>query len=272
MIKSQAYTVLLIEDDEIDRILVRTLLSSRAPGRFQLAEAPDLVRGLEMLRQHSYDLVLLDHTLPQLTSIQELRLVLGEQPTTSVIMHTGYIDSTVEAEALRMGVRQVVEKGDLDPLWSAIERVIEHTSEESPASTPGTAGGKSVLVVEDEPAVRRIIRISLELAGCIVYEAGNGEEALELMHRVGRGVDLVVADLMMPGIAGPTLALAVQRVRPELPVLFVSGAHDDDLLRALGRMPSEDEVLWKPFTPNQLVARVAKLVPAEISSATPETR
>src|ERR671916_2715111 len=104
------FDVLLIEDDEIDRLLVRTLLSARAPARFRLTVAPDLVRGLEAIRSRTFDLVLLDHTIPELTSIQELRLVLSEHNPPPVIIHTGYIAPRVEEEALRLGVREVVAK------------------------------------------------------------------------------------------------------------------------------------------------------------------
>jgi DNA-binding NtrC family response regulator len=253
--------VLLIEDDEIDRLLVRTLVNAHAPGRFRLVETGDLGRGLELLRERSFDLVLLDHTIPQLTSVQELRLVLAQQASGAVIMHTGYIAADTESEALAMGVRQVVEKGELDPLWNAIERALDHEGENVTGHPPEAVEGKTVLVVEDEPAVRRVMRIALELAGCTVQEASNGEEALEQMHRIGREVDLVIADLLMPRTSGTTLASALQRVRPELPVLFVSGASDTDLQRILGRTPEDDEVLWKPFTPEQLVDAAERLLP-----------
>ena len=261
MDQSKICHLLLIEDDEIDRLLVRTLINARAPGRFELVEAADLGRGLELLRERSFDLVLLDHTMPQLNSIQELRLVLAQRATRAVIMHTGYIAPETEAEALGMGVRQVVEKGELDPLWNAIQRVLDHEGDAVSKFPAQAVDGRTVLVVEDEPAVRRVMRVALELAGCTVHEASNGEEALELMHRVGRDVDLVIADLLMPRTSGITLATALQRVRPELPVLFVSGASDADLLRILGRTPADDEVLWKPFTPEQLVAAAERLLP-----------
>lgn len=260
MDQTKVYDTLLIEDDEIERLLVRTLINSRAPQRFQLVEAPDLLRGLEILRQRKFDLVLLDHTLPQLTSIQELRLVLAEQRNVPVILHTGYIAPAAESEALRLGVRQVVEKGELDPLWEAIERTLDHVGDRQDAAQRTADSGKTILVVEDEPAVRRILRMSLELADYTVHEAENGEAALELMHRVGQDIDLVVADLMMPGTGGTKLSAALNRLRSGLPVLFVSGADVSDLQRALGRLPSPDEVLWKPFTPDQLAARVAKLL------------
>ena len=261
MDQTKVCDVLLIEDDEIDRLLVRTLINSRAPGRFQLLEAADLGRGLELLRERSFDLVLLDHTIPHLTSVQELRLVLAQGGAPAVIMHTGYIAPDMEQEALGMGVRQVVEKGELDPLWSAIERALDHEVDPISRSPAKAVDGKTILVVEDEPAVRRVMRIALELGGCTVHEASNGEEALELIHRLGREVDLVIADLLMPRTSGTTLATALQRVRPELPVLFVSGASDTDLQRILGRTPADDEVLWKPFTPEQLVDAAERLLP-----------
>jgi CheY-like chemotaxis protein len=261
MRESRVFDILLIEDDEIDRLLVRTLLSARAPGRVNLTDAPDLGHGLEALRRGSFDLVLLDHTMPQLTSIQELRLVMAERDALPVIIHTGYIDPKMEEAALQLGVREVVAKGKLDPLWSAIERVLDHAGN-AIAAPSSNDQGKAVLVVEDEPSVRRIICMSLELADYTVHEASNGEQALEVMHRQGGHIDLVIADLVMPRAGGDRLAQALERLRPGLPVLFVSGASDEDLLKRLGRIPSEDEVLWKPFTPEQLVARVARLLAA----------
>jgi CheY-like chemotaxis protein len=176
-------------------------------------------------------------------------------------MHTGYIAPRIEAEALALGVQQVVEKNELDPLWSAIERALNH-QDDAPFQSPAkSVDGKTILVVEDEPAVRRVMRIALELAGCTVHEASNGEEALELMHRVGVEVDLVIADVVMPRTSGGTLASALARMRSDLPVLFVSGASDTDLQRILGRTQVEDEVLWKPFTPEQLVEAAERLLP-----------
>jgi CheY-like chemotaxis protein len=258
MDQSRTYKVLLIENDEIDRLLVRTLVNARAPGCFQITNAEDLGHGLEALRQDSFDLLLLDHTIPDLSSIEELRLVLAEKNPPPVIIHTGYIEPRTEEEAFRLGVRDVVAKGELNPLWDAIERVLEHAGE--PVTEPSGGKGKTILVVEDEPSVRRIISLALEFADYTVHQASNGEEALEQMHRQSSQIDLVIADLLMPRAGGDRLAHALQRIRPGLPVLFVSGASDDDLLRRLGRMPAEDEVLWKPFTPEQLVSRVESML------------
>ena len=264
MDQSRVYQILLIENDEIDRLLVRTLVNSRAPGRFEITHADDLSRGLETLRQQPFDLILLDHTIPGLTSIQELRLVLAEQNPPPVIMHTGYIEPDTEKAALQLGVRQVVAKGELNPLWDAIERTLKHPG--LPLSAPSAVKGKTVLVVEDEASVRRIIRLSLEFADFTVHEAANGEEALEQMHRLGRHIDLVVADLVMPQTGGHRLAQALERMQPSLPVLFVSGASQEDIIKRGGRVPPEDDVLWKPFTPEQLVDRVSRVLAGEASS------
>jgi CheY-like chemotaxis protein len=258
MEQSRVYQVLLIENDEIDRLLVRTLVNSRAPGRFRITSEDDLSHGLETLRKGQFDLILLDHTIPGLTSIQELRLVLAEQNPPPVIMHTGYIEPAIEEEALQLGVRSVVAKGQLNPLWDAIERVLEHRGQ--PLSAAPGVRGKTVLVVEDEASVRRIIRLSLEFAGFTVHEAANGEEALEQIHRLGRQIDLVIADLVMPQTGGHRLAQALERIQPSLPVLFVTGATADDIVNRGGHVPPEDDVLWKPFTPEQLVERVNQVL------------
>ena len=260
MNEAGVHHILLIEDDEIDRHLVRTLLTSRAPGRVLISEAHALGRGLELLRHQTYDLVLLDHTMPQLTSMQELRLVLNERRTKAVILHTGYISAETEDEALRLGVREVVAKGALDQLWASVERALASKAPPPPDVAAPRDHGRAVLLAEDLAPVRRVMAVSLQLAGIEVHEATNGEEALELLHRHGNSIDLLITDLVMPRVTGSTLAQAARRVRPELPVLFVTGATDEDLLRILGRIPDESDILRKPFTPDDLQTRVGALL------------
>jgi CheY-like chemotaxis protein len=262
MHEAGVHHVLVIEDDQVDRHLVRTLLTSRAPGRFLISEAHDLGRGLDLLRAHAYDLVLLDHTMPQLSSIQELRLILKAGGARAVILHTGYIGPATEAEALRLGVREVVAKGRLDTLWAAVERALASKPQPPPLRSAARDHGPGVLLAEDQGPVRRVMSVSLQLAGFTVYEAANGDEALELLHRHGDEIAVLIADLVMPRLSGYTLAEAAQRLRPSLPVLFVTGATDEDLRRLLGRVPDEAFILRKPFTPDELQARATALLRA----------
>ncbi len=118
-----------------------------------------------------------------------------------------------------------------------------------------TQAGAIILLVEDEPAVRAIAARSLERSGFRVLQASGGGDALEMVHRHGRP-DLVLTDLMMPGVGGTELARRLRERWPELPILFMSGYSVEDLMRQ-GTIASERSVIQKPFTPDRLVRSVA---------------
>jgi len=121
--------------------------------------------------------------------------------------------------------------------------------------------GATVLVVDDEPAVRDIVARSLKRAGFRPMEAASGSEALALVERKGPP-ELVVTDLMMPGIGGAELARQLRTRWPALPIIFMSGYSAESLdLRNLAGVDAG--LLEKPFTPDALVARVtAALAPS----------
>jgi CheY-like chemotaxis protein len=111
-----------------------------------------------------------------------------------------------------------------------------------------------VLLVEDEDAVRKLARITLEGCGYTVTEAPDGETALDRLSAAER-IDLLITDLTMPGLGGRDLARQVRAARPEIGVVFISGfAPDSDQLDALtGAL-----FLAKPFTPGDLRRAAAK--------------
>ncbi|NMC72247.1 MAG: response regulator [Myxococcales bacterium] len=125
---------------------------------------------------------------------------------------------------------------------------------------PGTArAGEAVLVVEDQPPVRRMMVRALERLGYVALEADTPEAALRLLSAGDRRVDLLITDVVMPGMNGPELAARAVALHPALKVLFVSGYPDDALLRdgvEAGRM----ELLAKPFLAEQLAARVRRIL------------
>jgi two-component system cell cycle sensor histidine kinase/response regulator CckA len=109
--------------------------------------------------------------------------------------------------------------------------------------------------VEDEPVVRAIAARSLERGGFRVLQAAGGDVALELVDRNGPP-DLVLTDLMMPGMGGAELARRLRERWPALPILFMSGYSVEDLLRQ-GAIDSGRMIIQKPFTPDGLVRAVA---------------
>jgi two-component system cell cycle sensor histidine kinase/response regulator CckA len=124
---------------------------------------------------------------------------------------------------------------------------------------PARASGEHVLVVEDEPTVRYMTSRALKEHGYDVVEASDGSEALRLLERANGNLDLIITDVIIPGLDGTELARRAAIVRPDLPILFMSGYTDHEIVRR-GLLESDKPFLQKPFTPDALIRRVAELL------------
>jgi len=121
--------------------------------------------------------------------------------------------------------------------------------------TRDLTGAGRVLLVEDEDVVRNFAARALSRQGYEVLEAGTGVEALEIMQREQRRVDIVVSDVIMPEMDGPTLLKELRKTKPDLKFIFVSGYPDDAFRKSLDD-GEEYAFLPKPFTLPQLAAKV----------------
>ena len=120
---------------------------------------------------------------------------------------------------------------------------------------PDAPSGATILVVEDEPAIRRVVRAQLERLGHTVLAAASGEEAVELAARHDGPITLLFTDVVLPGIGGRQVASTLAAQRPDLRVLYVTGHSAATLLERHEIEPDMD-VLSKPFTFDQLAERV----------------
>jgi two-component system cell cycle sensor histidine kinase/response regulator CckA len=120
------------------------------------------------------------------------------------------------------------------------------------AGSPGAGG--TVLVAEDEPALRALVALVLRDAGYTVLEAGSGDEALRVAGAHARPFDLLVTDVVMPGLGGPELAAALRSAQPGLRTIFVSGYPERG--EGSAPVPEGEEFLPKPFSPEALVRKV----------------
>jgi len=120
------------------------------------------------------------------------------------------------------------------------------------ADLTGTA---SILLVEDEEAVRAFAARALQSRGYKVHEAGSGVEALEIMQEVGGAIDLVVSDVVMPELDGPSMLREMRKTRPDLKIIFVSGYAEEAFRKNL---PDGEKFsfLPKPFSLKQLAVAV----------------
>jgi PAS domain S-box-containing protein len=136
-----------------------------------------------------------------------------------------------------------------------VDRPAEASTNAAEQSLERFAGKEAILLVEDEPGVRLITSKSLRDCGYRVIEAVNAAEALELFAVTPVRVDLLLTDVVMPGMTGVELSKHLLARDSELKVIYVSGYADSMLLRQ-GEMVSRAAFLQKPYRPSELVAKV----------------
>jgi len=128
---------------------------------------------------------------------------------------------------------------------------------------PPARGGQTILVAEDEAAVRRLIRTLLHREGYTILEAANGREALEIVGSYPGPIHLVVSDVMMPELTGTALTQALQKAHPQLPVLLISGYTTSE---GIGDVDGAGtRFLGKPFTTGALTEAVRTAIAAAAS-------
>ena len=142
--------------------------------------------------------------------------------------------------------------------WPTIDQAGQSVSDEKAEPLP--RGSETILVVEDEVAVREMIELGLQSQGYRVIGAGSAEEAQELFRQSDRPIDLLLTDVVMPGQSGPDLYTQLEAESPGLRALFISGhAHKFDEKGELFRTP----FLQKPFRVSDLAVRVREVLGKE---------
>ncbi len=139
---------------------------------------------------------------------------------------------------------------------------------DTPAAKPGideeaTArirhGTGTILLVEDERAVLRLLADTLEEAGYTVLQSGSPDIALAKLAAHQGPVDVLITDIVMPGMTGVVLAEKVTELYPGMQVLYVSGHVGEELVRR-GLAAIQDSILLKPFGPEQLLDRLSEML------------
>ncbi len=131
---------------------------------------------------------------------------------------------------------------------------------------PIQASGETILIVEDEFAVRKMLRRSLEEAGYQVLESESAVAALQTVQTPGVLVHLVLTDMVMPGMNGRELGLKLGDLLPGTPVLYTSGYTDSEMARR-GLLDPTTDFLQKPFSPDLVIRRVGELLRSRSSTS-----
>jgi PAS domain S-box-containing protein len=139
---------------------------------------------------------------------------------------------------------------------------VEHPADTLPAPDArpmGWTGSGTILVAEDDEGVRKIVGATLARAGYTVLEGRDGADALGLGATHPGALDLLLTDLVMPGMSGRDLAARLLAERPRLPVLYMSGYSDDEVLRR-GIVEDGSTYLKKPFNPESLLRKIREVL------------
>jgi len=142
----------------------------------------------------------------------------------------------------------------------------ECDAKEEPRSSAGgeMTGKETILLVEDEEMVRELAVESLQGYGYTILQAPNGEKALSICEGSKGKIDLLITDLVMPGMNGIELSRKFHDSHPGVPVLFMSG-YAEDAVEHLGHMADHQAFLQKPITPTSLSRKVREMFPVTIA-------
>jgi CheY-like chemotaxis protein len=135
-----------------------------------------------------------------------------------------------------------------------LANALQHHNTEGNMVSSDSRKEKTILVVEDAEAIRKLVCTMLSHDGYQCLEAGDGAEALEIVERADDQIHMVLTDVMMPQMGGPELARHLSVLRPNVRIIFMSGYTEDPLVRRVERVPSI--FLPKPFTATMLTHKV----------------
>jgi PAS domain S-box-containing protein len=133
-------------------------------------------------------------------------------------------------------------------------------------ASPLSGRGETVLVAEDEPGVREVVRRLLKRNGYEVLQAASGKEALSIMATTGRKIDVLLTDVVMPGLSGKELATLVKKVSRDVRVVFMSG-YTNDIIAKQGVLHADEILVPKPFTEEELLTKLREALAAPTATS-----
>jgi len=151
--------------------------------------------------------------------------------------------------------------GQVTAFYIYLPRVADSAERSSPAQSPAPekAGSETILLVEDEESVRELVRETLTSRGYKVLEAEHGEAGLRIAESCAEQIDLLITDVVMPGIGGRELAKKLSEIRPGINILYLSG-YTEDAVFSQGSLGPGSAFLQKPFTLQNLARKVREVL------------
>jgi two-component system, cell cycle sensor histidine kinase and response regulator CckA len=140
-------------------------------------------------------------------------------------------------------------------------RKLKHEDARPPEPQPDPTGTETVLVVEDDPSVRQAIRKGLERFGYTVLEAPNGDAALSISRHTSSPPDVVLADMIMPGMSGADLVKTLQHeTGGRAPRVLMMSGYSADVVQRRATPDDACPLIHKPFGPRELATRMREIL------------
>jgi DNA-binding response OmpR family regulator len=256
-------TILVVDDERLICDLLRSVLAGHG---HEVLMAMNGREGLELFKKHRPRFTLLDLRMPEMNGIEVLKQIRAIDPQAAVLILTAWGSDALEQQARQLGVVDFLSKGlSLDVLVDAMERTLQQSAPaaaSAQAAAPGgvpqaapvaTGDGNFILVVDDEPQIRDLLKRFLSLRGYKVRVASDGQQALTMVEQ--EAPQLIVLDVYMPGINGVEVLRQLRRKKFTGGVILLTGSQDDKLLQEALDLGSVD-VMGKPVDLERLALAI----------------
>jgi CheY-like chemotaxis protein len=255
-------TILVAEDDDEVREIVVGMLADLG---YRVLKARDAESALSIIESGmAIDLLFTDVVMPgPLRSTELARKAVERQPGMAVLFTSGYTENAiVHGGRLDEGVELLSKPYTREALARRVRHVLAQRSPVEPSATPSPAPSAPaprpwqplrVLVVEDDALIRMSIAEMLETRGHTVFEAGDGNEAIRV--HTNETIDVLLADVGLPGMNGVEVAERMRETRPDLPVLFATG---DQTANGVVR-DARTAVIVKPYGVADLTEAIGRI-------------
>ena len=233
---------ILIVDDEVRiRELLRKALTREG---YEVVSVPSAEQSLELIFKEPFDLLLLDVQLSGESGLSVLKKVREHQKEVPIVIYSGVVTPELEKEAREAGANEVLGKDvDILQLVAQIGKIVKAKDRIFQRPIIGQSE-KSLLIVDDEEGIRRVLREFFKRKGYSVFEAENGEDALQLIR--SEKISAVLLDMKMPGMDGIETLKRLLEINPKLGVVMTTAVQDDDTVRKALELGAYSYIL-KPF-------------------------